>query len=217
MSEPAKITSEVQKLEQSALVQLWTLDLGPLGGPQYHFHGEKVPPPGTLQFGSTTYAAMPIEAKGFAFHGTEQEPRPTIKIANLGGLVRTIIAEYGDLVGARVIRRRTFRKHLADGADPDATAQFSNDVFFVRRMVARHRIFIEWELGSSLAVDGVRLPFRKLLPRCQWTFKDGVNCPYAGPESSCEKTVAACSSYFGADNPLPYGGFPAVERLQLSF
>ena len=217
MSESAKITAEVQKLEQDARIELFVLDLTALGGGVERFHNQRVTGSGVITFDGNDYDALPMEAEGFAYNGTDQQPAPTVKLSNIGSFMTALAAQYGGLVGGKVTRIRTYRKHLADGSDPDGTAKFAEDVFFVNRKSNENKIWFEIELGSSLDVDGVELPFRKMLPRCQWTFKDGVGCPYVGSDTDCLKTVAACEAKFGAGEVLPFGGMPAVERARLTF
>lgn len=222
MSESPKITSEVQKLEQDALIELFLVDLARQGGPVLGYHNQRANGAGVLTFGTQDFNALPMEAEGFALNGTEQPAAPTVKLSNMGSFVTALAAQYNGLVRAKVTRIRTYRKHLADGSDPDASAKFAEDVFFVDRKVNENRIWFEVELGSSLDVNGVELPFRKMLPRCQAIFKDGVNCPYVGADSSCLKTVEACQEKsdaggFGGAAALPFLGFPAVERARLTY
>lgn len=223
MSDSPKITAEVQKLEQDAEIELFLMDLTKLGGSVLGYHNQRVTGAGVLTFGAQTFDPLPLEAEGFAYNGTDQPPAPTIKLSNVGSLITALAAQYGGLTRAKVTRIRTYRKHLADGSDPDATAKFAEDVFFINRKRNENKVWFEVELGSSLDVDGVELPFRKMLPRCQATFKDGVNCPYVGADTSCLKTVAACTTkrdaggFGGTDVALPYLGFPAVERARLTY
>lgn len=215
MSDPLKITSEVQKLEPDALIELFVLDLTELGGELFYFHNQRVQGEGSLVYGGATFVAYPIEAKGFAFNGTEQLATPSISVASLNGLITGLVDQFDDLVGAKLTRIRTFRKHLADGSDPDDTARLSNDVFKVDRKGNQNKLWVDFELASSLDVAGILLPGRRCLVRCQWTFKDGVNCPYSGPNTTCAKTVAACVENFGEGAELPYGGFPGLDRVRL--
>lgn len=217
MSEPAVIIAETQKLNADAEIELFVLNLAKLGGGIYRFHNQPVAGSGIITFDSLDYQALPLEASGFGFTGTDQPTTPTIRISSLGGALTALIEQYNDLEGAELTRIRTYRKHLADGSDPDGTARFSEDIFFVSRLSSQTKRMVEFELGNSLGVDGVQLPRRLLVSRCQARFKDGVNCPYVGAGSSCAKTVAACQTYFGADADLPFLGFPGVERIRLSF
>lgn len=217
MSDSPKIAAEVQKLDQDAFIELMIVDLTNQGGEVLFFHNERLNGAGTLTFGSDDYEPLSFEATGFAVNGTDQTPMPTVKMSNIGSFVTSLAAQYKGLVRAKVTRVRTFRKHLADGSDPDSTARFSEDIFFVNRKANENKIWFEIELGSSLDVDGVELPFRKMLPRCQASFKDGVNCPYVGADTTCLKTTDACEAKFGAGTALPYMGFPAVEKARLTY
>lgn len=214
MSEPpTKVTKELLKLQQDDTIELFVLDATDLGGAVHRFHGYDVPGSGQITFDGEVYDAIAMQAKGFGFSGDDQPAEPTIKIASISGTIPSLLAQYDDLIGATVTRIRTLRKHLADGSDPDGTARLSDDIYFVNRKASENRIHWETELGSSLDVEGKQLPGRRCLGRCQFRFKDGDNCPYVGPETTCAKTVAACEAYFGAGNPLPFGGFPTADRV----
>lgn len=222
MSESIKITAEVQKLEQDALIELFLVDLTRQGGGISGYHNQRANGAAVLTFGSQDFDPLPLETEGFAHNGTEAPPAPTVKLSNIGSFITALAAQYNGLVRAKVTRIRTYRKHLADGSDPDATAKFAEDTYFVNRKTNENKTSFEIELGSSLDVEGIELPFRKMLPRCQATFKDGVNCPYVGADTSCLKTVAACQEKadaggFGSVAELPYMGFPAVERARLTY
>jgi lambda family phage minor tail protein L len=216
MSEPpAKIIAETQKLSPDAEVELFQLDTGIFGGDVYLFHNQRVQGSNVLRLDELEYQAIPLQASGFAVNGADQMPTPKLEVGNTNGVVAPLIAQYDNLVGATLRRIRTFRRHLDDGSDPDPTARLSDDVYYVNRKTTETKESIEFELASSLDVDGATLPRRRILARCQWKFRDGVNCPYAGEDSTCAKTVAACAAKF-PDQALPFGGFPSVERVSLT-
>ena len=83
------------------------------------------------------YLPFPPEAEGFEKSGNGQLPRPTIRVANVVGLISTLVQQMDDLVGAKVIRKRTFSKFLDPanfgGTNPDADdeATFEDEVWFV--------------------------------------------------------------------------------------
>jgi phage-related protein len=58
------------------------------------------------------YSAMPIEAEGFEFSGAGSIPRPTVTVANITSILSSVINSYDDLIGAKVIRKKTFAKYL---------------------------------------------------------------------------------------------------------
>lgn len=214
--EPAKVITELAKLSPDAFIELFQLDTSIFGGTLYYFHSNRTQGGAAILHGGISYQAIALEAEGFAANGTEQAPTPTLTITSIGGVIQSLIASYDDLVGAKVRRLRTFRKWLDDGSEPDSTARLSDDVFFVNRKVSDTKETVSFELASSLDIDGVTIPFRKILGRCQARFKDGVNCPYVGADATCLKTVTACSAKFGVGAVLPFMGFPAVEGINLS-
>jgi len=215
MADNAKITAEVQKLEPDALITLWVLDLAALGGSTYYFHGERSTNGADLTFDGQAYTAIPITADGFAFNGTEQNPTPMLTLSNVGTTIPALVRDYDDLVGAKVTRIRTYRKHLADGSDPDGDAKFSEDVFFVNRKPQDNKVATQFELAASTDVEGITLPLRRAVANlCPWTFK-GTECAYVGVETSCDKTLAACKSFHGSTAALPFGGFPGLSRVSL--
>jgi len=213
---PAKVITELAKLEPDAFIELFQLDCAIFGGDLYLFHNQRTQGAAAILHGGLSYAAMSLEAEGFALNGTEQSPTPTITVSSIGGVVQSLIASFDDLVGARVRRLRTFRKWLDDGSEPDSTARLSDDVFFINRKVNDTKESVTFELSSSLDIDGVMIPFRRILGRCQAQFKDGVNCPYVGADTTCLKTVTACGIKFGTGAVLPFMGFPAIERITLT-
>lgn len=214
VSGQGKVIALAQQLEQDAVIVLYQLDLTELGGPVLCFHNEAVPAPGVISFGGVEFTAVPIEAKGFTFT-SDGPPEPSINVGNIGGAITALARDYDDLRGAKLTRIRTFRRHLDDGADPDVAARWADDLYFVDRKVSENRLFAEFALGSSLDIEGVQLPARRILVRCRWKFKDGSNCPYVGADTTCGKTLADCVEKFGDDSALPYGGFAGVSRVLL--
>jgi len=58
------------------------------------------------------YYPYPIEVTGFEFNGKGALPTPSLKVANLTGVLSTLILDHEDLVWAKLTRRRTFAKYL---------------------------------------------------------------------------------------------------------
>lgn len=211
---PAKVIAESQKLTPDAPIELFQVDATGLGGELHLFHNQRAQGAAVLSFGGLSYQPIPIQASGFAHNGSDRAPTPKIEIGNQNAMMSALVDEYDDLRGALVRRIRTFRKHLDDGSDPDGTALLSDDLYSVNRKTSETRESVEFELVSAMDVEGAMIPKRRVLHRCAWRYKDGLNCPYVGPLSSCAKTVSACEEHF-PDQPLPIGGFPAVERIAL--
>lgn len=112
MTTPQAITSEIQKLEPSAIVELFELDATSMGGDVQRFHGGTN---GLLQpvvWQGNSYQPFPIQASGFDYSGNGQMPRPKVTVANISGAISLLVMEYDDLLGAKLTRKRTLVKYL---------------------------------------------------------------------------------------------------------
>lgn len=106
------ITSEIQKLAPSAVIELFELDLTDLGDTVYRFHAGTNGLVANLVWQGNTYTRFPVEAEGFDISANGQLPRPKIRAANLSGALSLLAMTYGDLIGAKVTRKRTLKKYL---------------------------------------------------------------------------------------------------------
>ena len=142
-------------------------------------------------FGSTnaakyekkTYSALPIESEGWEVRGTGTLPRPTIRMANVNSYWSGYLTDFDDLVGAKVIRRKTLEKYIVGGASVSTVpVEFNRDVYYIERKSAETASLIEFELTSAFDVEGIKLPRRSIMAaRCPWKYKDtnqgGCNWP----------------------------------------
>ncbi len=231
MTTPQTITSEIQKLEPSAIIELFVLDASAFGGDVLRFHAGTNGLSQNLVWQGDTYTAFPVRASGFDMSGNGQLPRPKLQVANVTGAITLLVLTYDDLLGAKITRKRTLAKYLdavnfPGGTNPsaDSTAEFPDDVFFIDRKVTETRDIVEFELAAAFDVAGVQLPRRQIIQNvCVWRYR-GDECGYAGttyfdtndqPVVSagldvCGKRLSSCKARFGANNPLPFGSFPAA-------
>lgn len=231
MTVPETITSEIQKLEPSAIVEMFEMDATDFGGDLLRFHAGTNGLRQNLVWQGNTYTAFPIEASGFDFSGNGQLPRPKLRVANVTGAITLLALEYDDLLGAKITRKRTLAKYLDavnfpggtnPSADPDA--EFASDIFFVDRKASETRDVVEFELAAAFDVAGVQLPRRQIIQNvCVWRYR-GTECGYTGTNyfdandaavgsaglDVCGKRLSSCEARFGANNPLPFGSFPAA-------
>lgn len=123
------INSDVQKLEPGAKVEFYELDATAIGGGILFFHAN--PFDGPIFWNEQEYSLYPIQAEGFS-RTTDQQPNPKVKVANINGTISLLCQMYEDLVGAMLIRRRTFVKYLDpqtfDGKEMVANGTFDNDI-----------------------------------------------------------------------------------------
>lgn len=226
-----KIVREIQSLQPTAVIELFELEVG---GDTYRFHAGTNELSGPVVWRGQTYEPFPIRAEGFDISGQGQLPRPKLSVANVGGLISQLLGTQ-DVVGARVVRRRTLAKFLdavnfEDGnPDADPAAEFPQDIFYIDRKSAETATVVEFELVSALDVTGVKLPRRQIIQNsCAWKYR-GPECGYAGPavadeldvptgdpaRDKCGKRLSSCKLRYGQDSVLPFGGFPAAGLIRV--
>ena len=177
MSVNAAVFSNLQAINPSAIIELFTLQLSTaLHGANtvYRFHaGSNLNANGKIVWDGNEYLRFPIEASGFAFQ-KGQLPRPRIMISNATGLISSILLSVNetttgnDLTGATVTRIRTLAKFIdavnfANGtnATADPNAEFPQEVYSIDRKSAETRETVEFELAAPTDLAGVRIPKRQ--------------------------------------------------------
>src|SRR5262249_20760879 len=106
----------------------------------------------------------------------------------------------------------------------------------IKRKVAQNKVYVEWELGAAIDVQGVMIPGRVILQdACTHLYRrwngtafdySKATCPYTGTSSfdqngnavgpsgdRCSKRIApGCKLRCGV-GPLPPRAFPGVARV----
>ena len=173
------VFSEVQKINPSAIIELFTLQLdSSLHGANtiYRFHaGSNLNANGQIVWAGNSYQRFPIEATGFAYQ-RGQIPRPKLVVSNALGTISAILLTVNqttvgnDLTGATVTRIRTMARFL-DAINfpsnsnplgtPDPTAEFKRQIYKIDRKATENREIVEFELAGSIDMAGVRAPKRQ--------------------------------------------------------
>lgn len=152
-----------------------------------------------LKWQGNTYYPAPIQGEGFETSSRGTLPTPTLTIATQGsqkdlmGLLRHQIRKFGDVVGAKVTRIRTFAKYLdvdnflavdAEGKvspnalqdmatenlgeipvgfEPDPYAELPRDVYYIERKESENKSILRYQLSSNLDLEGIQIPKRMIL------------------------------------------------------
>ncbi len=109
------IAEDIQKLDPSARIELFELDLTQISrssADKYYFHTGTNQLNGDVVWKGQTYTRYPVEADGFEMNAKGTLPRPTLKVSNVSGIMTALDAAYDGLVGAKVTRRRTLARYL---------------------------------------------------------------------------------------------------------
>ncbi len=150
-----------------------------------------------------TYFPAPIAAEGFESTTKGTLPQPSLTIASQSedgvdqlALLKHQIRQFGDIIGCKVTRRRTFAKYLdranfaykatlsekaqqlPQGYEPDPYAQLPEDIYFIERKQTENKNTITYQLSSVLDTEGTKLPKRVIVSdKCVWQYR-GIGCWY---------------------------------------
>jgi lambda family phage minor tail protein L len=182
------LTTELQKLAPSAIIELFELDCSVLGGEVLRFHAGTNQLSQNIVWAGNTYTRFPVKVSGFEFTGQGQFPRPKLSVSNLFSAITLLNMSYGDLLRAKITRIRTMQKYLdavnftgGVNASADPSAQFESDIFYIDRKSFEDRDVVEYELASACELVGVSLPRRQIVQNvCPWVYRS-AECSYAGP------------------------------------
>jgi lambda family phage minor tail protein L len=229
------IESDIQRLNPGQVIDLFELDATLLNGGVLLWHNGVNELGNNVVWQGKTYSRFPVEADGFERSGKGSMPRPTLKAANVSGLVGALARELNDLVGAKLTRRRTFVKYLdavnfpgSVNVQADPNVCFADEVWSVDRKSSENGVFVEFELSASFDVQGVFLPRRQCIQNVCTSKYRGAECGYTGgpvateldiltsnpTADKCGKRLASCSLRFpqyGLFSPgLNFSGFPGT-------
>ena len=150
------------------------------------------------------YVAIPIQIEGLEIASRGAQNRPTLSMANIPVLARTIsntestgdsdeetlqniLDDAGlvfseDLLGARITFRRTLQKHLQSAGDTaEVPVEFPSATFILDRVAAENNVVVSFELASPMDVEGVLLPGRVIIGKyCPWQYQGDATDQYGG-------------------------------------
>nr|WP_137829759.1 phage minor tail protein L [Methylobacterium sp. L1A1] len=231
-----------QSLTPGDLVALYVIDLAAIGvNRQFAFTPAAEGGSGPIRFRGITYAPLDVTCEGFEMTADGAIPQPTLSITNVTRVMSSAAALHDDLIGARLIRTRTYAQFLDGGPTPDPEAAYAQDIYVFDRKTAHTKRSITWTLAAAMDQEGVMLPGRLILRDvCLWRYRrwdpdtetfdyTGVQCPYTGGEAydadgrpttpdkdtPSRHIASCCKARFGAAAPLPFGGFPGVGRVRV--
>ena len=177
------------------------------------------------------YWPAPINAEGFESSTKGTLPQPSLSIASQSetgtdqlALLKNQIRKFGDIIGSKVTRRRTFAKYLdtinflsgstlspssaitlPDGYEPDPYAELPKDVYYIERKQTENKNVLTYQLSSILDLEGTKIPRRIInADKCVWQYR-GIGCWYQHAEK-----VTNADGEIVTENPVPL-----LEKAQL--
>lgn len=209
----AKLLLEAVSLNPSAIIDLFQLDLRPVGAtPSGNFNGILYFHPGNqpwrtdVPFQGRLYAQWPVQAKDFQWTTASTQPRPSITFSNINGPFTQLNLQYGGLVTARVSRMRTFGKFLDGMPQADPTCFFPMETWQINRKTQEDKEVCTYELSNLMDIEDVALPRRIVMAdQCRWAYR-GDGCGYTG------LNLADIN-----DSPLPFRRYRGTWQPTLTY
>lgn len=231
--------ADIQKLRPGDMATLFDVDLTPIGGTvQRIAPGPKDAAGGSITWQGNPYLIIPIMAEGFSKSAKGAFPRPNLTIATTP-FIRALIKTYDGLRQAKVTRWQVYRKYLDDQPTADPDQHSPPEIFFIANRAAQGNKQVQFVLRSPADIQGKMIPRRICTATsCPWPYRkpngaggfdysevygcdyvgtnyfDRNNNPTTAENDACAKNEVACTLRFGANNPLPFGGFPGIGRVR---
>ncbi len=186
-------------------------------------------PAKSIWFGGEEYKCWPYMLDGVELDGTGSSPTPTLQVSNLDGSVSRLCLELQNLFGAVVTEHTTFQQYLDGHADADPDMEFTQ-IWYISRKSGENQKAVAFELSSPADLSGQQLPRRPIHSMCHWALNNGYRGPDCGwtgttyftdkgvatpdpSKDSCGGCLMDCKMRFGAETPLPFGGFIASSLI----
>lgn len=194
-------------------------------------------PAKSIWFGGYEYKPWPYEITGITASSDGQTAEPTLRVANLSGTISSLCYLYEDLVRAKVkiidtfahyLDKRNFPNNQNPSADP---SQRFTHLYYIDSKTSEDNELVEFKLASPMDLQGLVIPTRQILGLCTWACRNQYRkspCNYTGTnyfkkdgsttndpaEDVCSGLIEDCKKRWGANNPLPFGGFPGASLLR---
>lgn len=182
------------------------------------------------------YRAWPVQIEGLEVSGDGGAPTPTLSVGNIDSSISALCLAFDDLAQAKVVIRETFAHYLdarnfeAGNATADPT-QERVETWFIDQKTSESGESVQFALNSPGDVQGLQIPARQIHGLCHWAMCGeyrGADCGYSGgpvaeldgtptddpAKDRCGGLLGDCKARFGANNPLPFGGFPGAALLR---
>ena len=228
------IESESQLLAQSAIVDLFEVFV-PGTNVVLRFTPSTIAPT-AVKFGGEEYDPLPAEISGIAYSGQGELPQPKLTVSGLSLGLLVQMAGANNLIGAKLVHRRTYAKFL-DTGEAVSHVEFEPTSWVLSQMKSQSDTAIEYLLRAEIDRVDVNVPRRQCLRTCSEQYRtynpltqkfdySQATCPYAGADMfdiNGERTTdpaqdvcslqytTGCKKRYG-NAPCPFSGVPNIRN-----
>jgi lambda family phage minor tail protein L len=194
------------------VIELFDLDLSPVGGGTYFFHPYDAD---SIDYLGNNYTHIPIDTEGFELT-SRGLPTPKITVSNVLGFISGLIRDYDGLQGGKVTRTK-LKQEVPPYNYLSTDVLGIPEIYLIDRATNETRLTVTFELRSIFDLSSMKLPRRTIIQNtCPYVYKS-AECGYIGILPTCDRTVTACKSHFqsmtGDPKPiLNFGGFVGVDK-----
>ncbi|AUU85044.1 MULTISPECIES: phage minor tail protein L [unclassified Leclercia] len=183
------------------------------------------------------YKAWPCQISGIEASTSSGNAKPKLSVANLDSSITALCLAYDDMLQAKVTIHDTLAHYLdarnySEGNPTADPTQEKLKIFYIDAKSSETNEVVEFILTSPMDLQGLMIPTRQLHSLCSWCirnkYRSGDGCDYAGTlyfdknnnpvsdpsRDECNGTLTACQLRHGADNELPFGGFPGTSLIR---
>ena len=148
------------------------------------------------------YTPFPMSIDGLDLQADGAPARPSLTVANLGGLFGGQLGDYtnDDLVGCRILRRQTLKKYLyGKSGDASPPIEFRKQEYIIDRIASESNIALVLEVAMPFDLENIKLPRRVVVGKyCSWKYQqDG--CSWAA-DSAVQYGDYTHNPYFNVDD-----------------
>ena len=169
------------------------------------------------------YFAVPISIDGVEINGAGASPRPSLKVANIPTLIRSIsnnedgtddeetlysilvdegLSKNEDMLNTRIEYRRTLLSNTYSSTDSNPSSppvEFPSHIYVIDRVASEDNILVDFELASPIDVEGVKVPGRIVIGRyCVWRYQGGT----LNNEGGCNWPLSGNGRFFDEKDQL---------------
>lgn len=122
-----------------------------------------------------TYTSLPVDFTGFEQKSDGAYARPRVSFANILNTFQNDVGSNEDLIGLKVVRRKTLQKYTGGTVGSTASVpptEFPKQVFIIDRIESSNASFVTFELATPFDLAGIKVPNRYIIPNtCPWRYQ----------------------------------------------